>query len=76
MDFLRNTSPEPTLNMITTPEVAAHLHVSVWMVRKLVAEGKLPVVTIGRGYLFDPRDLDEFIQKSKVLFPRRSKHKK
>jgi excisionase family DNA binding protein len=62
--------------LVTSREVAAHLHISLWKLRKFATEGKLRVVAIGRGYLFDPRDIDDFIERSKVFLPQRSKHKK
>jgi excisionase family DNA binding protein len=39
--------------------------ISHWTVRELVWSGALPEVRIGRRLLFDVRDLDELIERSK-----------
>lgn len=48
--------------LLTSPEAAAYLRVSEWSISKLVKEGKVPRVSGGRGFLFDVRDLDDYIE--------------
>jgi excisionase family DNA binding protein len=45
---------------------ARYLGVSDRTLWTLAAGGRLPSVRIGRRRLFDPRDLDEFVQRQKI----------
>jgi excisionase family DNA binding protein len=42
---------------------------SRWQLRQLVAKGQLPVIRVADGsrFLFDQRDLDGFIERSKCF---------
>jgi excisionase family DNA binding protein len=40
-------------------------------VYRLVAEGELPVVTVGRVSKVDVRDIDEYIARNKSVAPKR-----
>jgi len=51
--------------LLTIPETAEVLHLSVASVRRLVSSGKLPVVKLTRRLLVDIRDLDTLIAGSK-----------
>lgn len=51
--------------LVTLPEAASYLSLSPWSVRTLVDNGTLPVVKLTRRLLFDQRDLDRLIERSK-----------
>jgi excisionase family DNA binding protein len=48
---------------------AEYLSVSPWKLRRLISDGKLPVVQDGEGgpFLLDVRDLDGFVERNKSL---------
>jgi len=64
----KDQKPKPgrPSRLLTVPEAAAYLRVSDWTIYKLVRAGDLPVVHVGRGFLIDARDLDDFIDRSKI----------
>lgn len=47
-------------------EAADYLCISPWTIRAMAADGKIPVVRIGRRVLFDVQDLDRMIDFSKT----------
>jgi excisionase family DNA binding protein len=51
--------------LLTVPQAASYLSASVWAVRSLAWSRELPHVRIGRRVLFDLRDLDRYIERSK-----------
>jgi len=56
--------------LLRTRQAAEYLNVSLWAVRQLIADGKLPTVSIsggGRAFLIDLRDLDGIIEREKVF---------
>lgn len=55
--------------LLTTKEAAQYLGVSTWTIRRLVQEGKLPVVSGCEecNWRFDVRDLDHWIEQNKEL---------
>ena len=52
--------------LITTKDVAAILHVTEDTVRIYISEGKLPAYKVGRSYLVDRKDVDEFLRKRRT----------
>jgi excisionase family DNA binding protein len=53
--------------LVRTRQAADYLCVSSWSIRKLVAEGKLPVLQDGHGrFLIDVYDLDDYVDRAKV----------
>ena len=46
---------------------AKYIGASTWTIHKLARTGELPVLRHGRGFLFDVRDLDTFIDRSKEI---------
>jgi excisionase family DNA binding protein len=44
---------------------ARFLSCSVWAVRSLLWDKKIPYIKIGRKYLIDPADLRAFVQREK-----------
>lgn len=48
--------------LLTLPQVADRLQVSMSTVRRRIAAGELPVVAIGRNYRVRPADLDRYIE--------------
>jgi len=55
--------PEPLL--LDIHGAARALSTTVWAVRSLLWDGKIPFIKIGRKYLIDPADLRKFIERSK-----------
>jgi len=51
--------------LLPLAETAAYLGMTPWSVRGLVDNGTLPVVRITRRLLFDQRDVDKLIERSK-----------
>lgn len=52
--------------LLTIPQTASRLHVSQDAVRRLIASGKLPRVSIGRSVRIDPTDIDAFVASNKT----------
>jgi excisionase family DNA binding protein len=57
--------------LLRTKEAAAYLSVSPWKLRRLIQNGKLPVVQDGDAapFLLDVRDLDSYIDRNKRILP-------
>ena len=53
-----HTSPRP---LLTAAEVAKDLNVSLRTVRRLIKDGKLPIVHVGRSVRIRPAALDQLI---------------
>ncbi len=47
-------------------EAAIYLGRSIWSVRRLIWDGELPQVRVGRRVHIDLRDMDAFIDQNKV----------
>ncbi len=63
-------TPTPK-RLLRTREAAAYLCLSKNNLRRLIQEGKLPVVQHGEGapFLIDIRDLDGYVERNKRLCP-------
>lgn len=55
---------EPRL--LSPHEAARYLGVSYWTVRDLVFRREIPFIKIGRRVLVDRRDLDAYLDRSKI----------
>lgn len=62
----QNASTPPKQRLVSLPQGAAYLGLSLWSVREHVWHGRIPCVRIGRRVLLDLRDLDEVIEQSKT----------
>lgn len=51
---------------LTPGEAAAYLNVTPRFVRRLVAERRVPHLKVGRYVRFDVRDLDEYLERSRI----------
>ena len=53
--------------LLRTRDAAQYLSISSWKLRRLIQDGKLPVVQDGDGspFLLDMRDLDGYIERNK-----------
>jgi len=69
------TAPRKTLTSEATPvrvrmlnvrQAAEYLGATVWFVRTISWEKRLPAVKFGNRLLFDVRDLDRFIEQAKA----------
>ena len=58
---------ELTRRLLRTREAAYYLGSSMWKIRRLVQDGLLPYVSDSDGgrWLFDVKDLDEYIDANK-----------
>jgi excisionase family DNA binding protein len=65
------TNPPRSKRLLRTREAAHYLSLSPWKVRRLIQDGRLPVVQDGDGapFLLDVRDLDGYIERNKGLSP-------
>ena len=52
--------------LITQREAGEYQGISYWTVRDLVFNGELPHIRMGRRILMDIKDLDDYIQRSKI----------
>lgn len=59
--------PKPLKRLYALAEAADYLGRSIWSVRRLIWNGELPSVRAGGRVHVDVRDMDEFIDKYKVL---------
>lgn len=53
--------------LYSVPEAAVYLGVSVDGIRYMIAIGRLAAVRHGRRVLVDIKDMDEFIERNKVI---------
>jgi len=51
--------------LVGIPEVAGMLGISRWTVRKLIRNGSLPCVHIGRRVLVEVEEISKFIEKNR-----------
>jgi excisionase family DNA binding protein len=53
--------------LLRTRDAAQYLSISSWKLRRLIQDGRLPVVQDGDGspFLLDVRDLDGYIERNK-----------
>jgi len=58
--------PVAAPRLVGVREAAAILNISVAAVRRLVVDGRLPVVRLNRRLLIDVRDLDHLIDRAKA----------
>ena len=61
-----NTRKESDTKMLTTKDVAERLNVTTRTVRNLIECGKLKAYKIMKDYRIEEKDLQEFIEKSKI----------
>ncbi len=54
-------------NLLTVPETAKYLRLSVAAIRKRISDRSIPYVKLGRRVLFRRTDLDDLINNSLVL---------
>jgi len=59
-------TPHVPARMLNVRQAAEYLGATIWFIRTLGWEGKVPFVKAGRRLLFDVRDLDAFIEREKV----------
>jgi excisionase family DNA binding protein len=60
-----SASNEPKKRLYSVKEAAIYLGRTEWAVREMYYKGKIPCVRDGSRVLFDIRDLDAWIEKSK-----------
>ena len=58
-----------TRRLLSVPEAADYLGRTVWAVRGLIDNGKLPAVRLDRRVQIDRLDLDRLIERCKVRVP-------
>jgi excisionase family DNA binding protein len=67
----RQSSIPPRKRLLRLKDAAHYLSLSPWKLRRLIWEGRLPVVQDGEGspFLFDQRDLDLYVESHKRSAP-------
>ena len=58
---------QPQSRLLDVAAASGYLSLSQEATRRLARDGKVPMVRDGRFILFDRRDLDEWIEKHKVV---------
>ncbi len=58
-------APEPRL--LTVKAAAAYLSATIWFVRTLAWEKRVPFLHFGNRILFDRADLDRYIESQKAV---------
>ena len=53
--------------LLGVKEAAQYLGITVWAMRTLYWERLIPFVRISKKYMFDIKDLDQFIENNKAL---------
>jgi hypothetical protein len=53
------------------PTTARLLSTNVWAVRKLIHDGKLKIIPVGKAFLISPKAIREFIRKHEITYPER-----
>lgn len=56
-----------TKRLFSLKDSAVYLGRTVWGVRELVWNGRLPVIREGRKYYIDIKDLDAYIENNKTV---------
>jgi excisionase family DNA binding protein len=59
-------SPTAGPRLLTVEAAAEYLSTTVWQVRTLGWERRLPTIKLGNRFLFDRADLDRFIENLKT----------
>jgi excisionase family DNA binding protein len=54
----------PLHPLLTVPEVAELLRLSPRSIRRLIADGRLPIVRLGRAIRIRPRDVEALVASS------------
>ena len=62
----RNTAQPPDARRLSVDEAAPVLGVSVYMVRALIRQRRLPFYRIGRRIVLDREDLEQFLRAHRV----------
>lgn len=64
-----NTSSLPRRRLLRIKPAAEYTSLSPWKLRELVHDGKIPFVQEAEGspFLFDQRDLDDWIERNKRI---------
>jgi excisionase family DNA binding protein len=53
-------------NLLDVKGCAKLLNVSIFTIHKWLGQNRIPSVRLGRRVLFDPRDLEEWVETQKV----------
>lgn len=63
---MRQITAQDQPRLLNVAEAAHYLGTTVWQVRTLTWEKKLPVIRLGKRLLFDRADLDRFVESLKA----------
>jgi len=64
--IMTSGSVPDTARCLGVREAAIYLGATIWAVRSLAWERRLPFIRLGHRLLFDRQDLDRYIERSKV----------
>lgn len=62
----KNATTPMKQRLVSLPQGAAYMGLSLWSMREHIWHGRIPCVRIGRRVLLDLLDLDEVIERSKT----------
>ncbi len=62
----KTTSPVVEPKLLDIKSAAVYLASHPWQLRTLVWERKIPFIKLGNKYVFDRKDLDEFVDAQKT----------
>lgn len=62
----KSTKPAIEPRMLNLKQAAAYLGATVWFVRTLIWNRRIPFVKFGNKLLLDKKDLDAFVDAQKV----------
>jgi excisionase family DNA binding protein len=54
------------VRLLTIAGAAQYLSTTIWQIRTLGWERRIPIIKLGNRYLFDRADLDRFIENQKT----------
>lgn len=68
-DIKRTTNPLQK-RLYTLKEASVYLGLTVWGLRELAWKGSIPIVRWGKRIFIDSKDIDAFIERSKITYER------
>jgi excisionase family DNA binding protein len=62
---MQSEVPSPHPKYVTVQGAAKYLCTTIWFIRSLIYDRKVPAVKLGNRYVFDVADLDAYVAKLK-----------
>jgi excisionase family DNA binding protein len=55
------------LRLLTVKGAAVYLNCTVWCIRNLIWSRRIPYLKLGKRFLIDRADLDNFVEEEKII---------